>query len=106
MIIIKDIKNFLNKYFFQILIFTAMCFSPVQVFAGDITVDAFKPLLDIIYVVLKVAGAVIALIGFAKLLLSFSNEQPESRYSGVMQILTGMVLFFSDQVLETLGIKL
>ncbi|MDR2940500.1 MAG: hypothetical protein LBV08_09305 [Clostridiales bacterium] len=101
---LDNIEGFLVKHQIAIILFSAMAFTPSQALASGIGTETFQPLMDLIYTVLKIAGAIIAVIGFAKLLLSFSNEQPEGRYSGVMQILTGIAMFFSDQILSSLGI--
>lgn len=83
-----------------------MCLVRTNVFATSITTDTFKPLIELIYVVLKVAGAIVTLIGFARLVLSFANDQPDSRFSSAMQMIVGVALFFSDGILDTLGITL
>lgn len=104
---VKSILKTLEKVIvFHLVFLLFMSLNSQVVLASTITTDTFKPILAIIYVVLKVAGAVIALIGFAKLVLSFTSEQPESRFGSSMQLITGVALFFSEGILATLGIAL
>lgn len=103
---INKFNKYISKNFYSILVFYSILLRVTPVFASGLTTTTFQPIIDLVFLVLKVAGVLIGALGLAKLLLSFSNEQPESRYSGVMQIITGVAMFFSSDILAGIGLTL
>lgn len=91
--------------FFAVII---LMLTPVTAFADvdsdNETIDALENFKDIIIGVVKVIGAIISVFGIFQIGMSLPAHDPSQRAMGFLILAGGLMIFFADNILKTIGI--
>ncbi len=98
----SDTNKLIKTMLITVILVTILMATTIVAFAD--AKDAVGTLADEIFGIVKVVGVVVGLFGIITLGMSISSHDATQRVGGLMLLAGGALVFFAQDLLETMGL--